>query len=154
MAELSTTTKGKFMKANLLWHTQRANGLYTLLNGYAYTLRIYKSTMPTASAISSGFTAANYTSDLLLSYSMATSSFGRTSDNYQRVFLAVIPAAVAASQSGTATWFSLAMNSNTGYAIVGDVSDVAGNAALKMMTTNIVSGTSYDIYSFAFQVKQ
>ena len=142
------------MQANLYWHNQRASGLLSLLNLAGWTLRIYQGTMPQVTDISGGFTLATYASQLLIAYAVNPATcFARTSDNYQRVFMSNVPTPVAATGTGTATWFSLLYSTST-YVIVGDVTDATGTAALKLFTTNIVSGTIYPIYSFAFQLHQ
>lgn len=143
------------MKANIHWHTQRANALYNLLNSAGYIFRIYKGTIPDVSIITNGFNAADHASNLLLEYaSLGTNSFGRTTDNYQRLFLITVPNAVTASASGVSTWFSLTHSTDQKLAITGDVSLVSDNGVLKMLETNISQGTSYEIYSFAFELKQ
>ena len=146
------------MQANLLWHTQRANALFNTINtniGPGGKINIYTGTMPNAASITNGFVAAAYASSLLLTYSTAVNPImSRTTDNNLRLFLSVIPNAVNATASGAATWFAMFNPTTITYAMLGDVSDLNGTAPMKFATTTIVSGTSYQIYSLAFQFHQ
>ena len=145
------------MQANIQWLTQRANSLYLLLNRLnAGQLNIYGTThiIPTQTSIANGFVAANYADNLLLSYSInSINLFARTDDNYQRLFMAQLPNAVNALATDTASWFAI-VGSNANYCLVGDVSDTNGTCPLKMLSTSIVSGSSYQIYSLGFVLHQ
>lgn len=147
------------MQADIWFHAGRALALFNALNqNVNWKLGVYKGVMPTESEIAGGFnaTAAARTSDLLLegTYSGA-SNFGRTTDNYLRLFMLNIPA-LTTRAAGTASWFSLYIPTGSGtadqqlFGLVGDVSLADGTAPLRLSDTTIATANTYELLSFAF----
>lgn len=128
-----------------------ACGMASILQ-YSQTIKVYKGTMPSSA---NSYTAASRSSDLLLSWS-ATGNPWSLDSGKTKVYMSTFPSAVAASASGTATWFVVDCSSLSGNYpyLIDTVSDINGNSVMKILTTTIVSGTSYDIYSLAFEIKQ
>jgi hypothetical protein len=141
------------MKANLQFHTQRANAILTMLNAAdALTLNVYSGTQPTTASIAKAFVQDAYVDNLLLAYALTDSSFVTDAENYRSVICSNIPFPAVALNTNVATWFALFWN--TTYAIVGSVSDAQGDGSLQLSTLNIVSGASYPVNILAFVLAQ
>ena len=142
------------MKGNIQWHTAKNCAIQTLLSYGASTLRVYKGTIPTSAA---AYTVAGRSTDLLITYTIATGAYVVNATNKAQTYMATFPAAVAATASGTATWFAIDATANglseTTLFLIDGVTDTTGTVTLKLLTTTIVSGTSYDLASLAFELK-
>ena len=143
------------MIGNIQFHQIKNGAINYILNLGAVTLKVYSGTAPSSA---NSFTDAANASNLLLTYTIAANSFQVAAGNTAQNYLFNFPASATASGTGTATWFVLEA-SNTGFAgnypyIIDSVSDINGNAVLKLSTTSIVSGTAYDVASLAYEFKQ
>jgi len=138
------------MKGNIQVQTRKLDSF--LYSVGTPTIYIYSGTMQSTTAT---FTLANYTSSLLLTFGPLPSGWTQrdsSSPNLTKMYMKNYPSTAVASGTGVASWFCLYNNSTL--FMLGDVSDTTGAAILKLLTTSIVSGTSYDLYSFAFELKQ
>ena len=138
------------MKGNIQVQTRKLDAF--LYSVGTPTIYIYSGTMQSTTA---AFTLANYTSSLLLTFGPLGASWAQrdaSSANLTKMYMKNYPSTATATGSGTASWFCLYNNSTL--FMLGDVSDTTGVAILKLLTSSIVSGTAYDIYSFAFELKQ
>ena len=143
------------MIGNIQFHKIKNTALCYILNYAVVALRVYSGTPP---ATANSYTASAYTGSLLITYSLVVNSFTFNASNTAQTYMSTFPAPVAASASGTASWFCLdctatALAGNYPFLIDG-ITDYTGNGTLKLTTTSIVSGTAYDIYSLAFEFKQ
>lgn len=137
------------MKPNIQWVTQRSNALFNMYNNNSSSFHIYSGVKPTAAV---DFTLSGSSPQLLFSTIALSSVFGRTANDYNQIFMDRIPASVRAIATGTATWFCAYINTNTFF--IGSVSNVEGDAPMKLTTTSLAANTFYDIYSLAFTFHQ
>ncbi len=117
---------------------------------YQCGILIYKGTIPTDLSTLTTWTARS--SDLLINFYNTTSSTFSTTIVASTNPIVVSSTLVAASASGTATWFRLLNAGPATYSgqevvhqIVGTVGTSGSGADLEMSTTNIVSGSNYRI---------
>lgn len=109
------------------------------------TITIYSGTIP--SDVST-FVPATHAGNLLLEYTGVS-----VADNsaLQYLYLSSLPTATA-SATGTASWFAIRSASNADRAVLGDVTDEAGNGALRLLSTSITSGNSVQIQNFSIKI--
>ena len=138
------------MYGNIQVQTRKIDSLLTSIG--TPTLYVFSGSISTNTSI---FTLSTYASNLLITFGpLVSNSFVRDSSSTTgtRIYMSLYPSNANAVLSGTATWFCLYTN-NTNY-VLGDISDPNGSGILVLSTTSIVSGTSYGVYSFAFELKQ
>ena len=89
---------------------------------------------------------------LLVEFTLGDPAFGAGSDGVTGATAtgnAVAP--VAATATGTATWFRM-VDSNNNAIIDGDVTDTAGTGSLKVSSTAIIAAIDVSIVSMSFTV--
>lgn len=119
-------------------------------NSSAARIFIYKGTKPT-NLQATPFVIATYSANLLITYTLATSTFTNTGSV---VHFNITPANATASASGTAAWAAVC-NASTGTpsnVAVGDVTLSSGNGMVFLPTLTIVSGTSYSILECSWTI--
>ena len=119
------------------------------LNGYGTNLRlsVMKGTMPGELAT---FDITSYTSDILATFNNAGSQLAITNDTINSLlkFTSGPGQTVAATATGTATWWVLYHETVVGPSIMGDVTDEVGVGTLKLDTVSVVSAATVLIQGF------
>lgn len=111
-------------------------------------LAIYDGTQPAdpATAVS--------TQTKLVEFTLKSPAFGAAAQGTKKATVTLdLPAAVAATASGTASWFRV-VDSSGNALWDGDVTDSGGNGNLKISATAIVSGIDVNIVSLTMSDPQ
>ena len=132
-------------------NTYATSQLQIALSTGSVVLQIMKGAVPTpgtARAMTSAYITSSRSADKLLTVNLSTPTVNGSTIMYGQ------QSYVAATASGTATWFVIWTPNNNFVAITGDVSDPGGAGFLKINDVNIVAGGVYKVMPMAITIPQ
>lgn len=136
---------------SITWGAAMPPLVYNNNFGYGGLVYIMKGAVPSNFT---GLTIASRTSDILVTFSVADNNLD--SSGYVNNVFTMNTSLVAATSTGTATWFWIVQRGIVNAAItevqqiIGSVGTIGSGADLEIQTTSIVTGSPYRISNLVF----